>query len=444
MIVIDLFCGLGGWTDGALSMGATVYGFDITRHEYATRAPKTDTSVKVGGIDFNGFGTPGYKAVAFKGTAEKRLGPKTGGVMRYPAQLILQDMLTIHGSQFRNAHLIVASPPCQNYSYLAMPWSKSKCPLCKGKKVYFEWQLITGVAPGHMTEWGRPIPCDCKENSRKAKELRAEWEKNGPDNRLFDAPFRIQREAIEATRNCTRCSHLGGYCRGGGMYDCPECRGTGHGEGSTRHIPLIVENVRGAVPWVGPAKAKFGSFYLWGDVEQIGNRVVAGRELADIRAGRGRFGIGVAPESGELKGYGSTWFGIQNNGDTYDQRSVNPVSGQKRNPDGTAHPQGSWFRIADSSQGDRGSKVPTEGEGRRAGIGKGARFTSRDCGAESTSVKQSMGRGDWFSKEARDGGASARYGSKSNARKAASAMIAKIPFPLSSYIARVHMPASQP
>jgi hypothetical protein len=35
--------------------------------------PITLKSVKVGGITFNGYGTPGYKAVAFNGTAAQRL-----------------------------------------------------------------------------------------------------------------------------------------------------------------------------------------------------------------------------------------------------------------------------------------------------------------------------------------------------------------------------------
>ena len=50
--------------------------------------------------------------------------------------------------------------------------------------------------------------------------------------RLFDACFRIQREACEA---------------------------------AGRRIPMIVENVRGAQPWVGEARANYGSYFLWGD-----------------------------------------------------------------------------------------------------------------------------------------------------------------------------------
>ena len=323
-LAIDLFCGLGGWTDGFLAEGWDVVGFDIQRHEY--------------------------------------------GESKYPAQLVLQDVLTIDGAQFRNADVIVASPPCQAYSYLAMPWSRSKDP----------------------------------ENSKAAKALRKKWETEGPDNRMFDACFRIQEEAIAATRDiCPDCDGCGQTGPERGCFAC-----TGTGLGPARHIPLIVENVCGAVPWVGREKAKFGSFYLWGDVAQVGNRVFAGMDLTEIATGRGRFGMGVAPKSAE--------------------------SAQKFNPDGTDHPKGSWFRIANSSQGDRGQKVTTEGEGRRTDVGKGARFTSLDCGIEADGT--TIG-GDWFS----DPNSTCRkHGSRSNARKAASAMIAKIPLSLSRYVARVH------
>jgi hypothetical protein len=142
-LAIDLFCGIGGWTEGVLAEGYEVVGFDIERHEY--------------------------------------------GDHRYPAQLVVQDVLTLHGSQFRGASLIVASPPCTEYSYRAMPWKRAKA-----------------LPP--------------------------------PDNTLFKACFRIQREACEAA---------------------------GH------HIPLVVENVRGAQKWVGRARWNYGSFYLWGDVPAL-------------------------------------------------------------------------------------------------------------------------------------------------------------------------------
>lgn len=115
-LAIDLFCGLGGWTEGLLAEGYRVVGFDIERHVY--------------------------------------------GAHKYPAQLVLQDVLTIHGRQFRNADLIVASPPCQEYNYMAMPWT-----IAKEKQAEYE----SGV--------------------RDVKQLTA----------LFDACFQIQREAIEAS-----------------------------------------------------------------------------------------------------------------------------------------------------------------------------------------------------------------------------------------------------
>src|SRR5271163_4647194 len=70
-LAIDLFCGLGGWTEGLLEEGYYVVGFDNCRHMY--------------------------------------------GEHRYPANLVIQDVLTIHGAQFKDAALIVASPPCQEY-----------------------------------------------------------------------------------------------------------------------------------------------------------------------------------------------------------------------------------------------------------------------------------------------------------------------------------------
>ena len=32
---------------------------------------------------------------------------------------------------------------------------------------------------------------------------------------------------------------------------------------------MVVENVKGAQPWVGRAKCHFGSYYLWGDVPAL-------------------------------------------------------------------------------------------------------------------------------------------------------------------------------
>jgi len=180
-LAIDLFCGLGGWAEGLLAEGFDVIGFDIERHEY--------------------------------------------GDHRYPAQLVIQDVRTLHGSQFKDAALIVASPPCQAYSYRAMPWKRAKA-----------------LPP--------------------------------PDNTLFDACFRIQREACEA---------------------------------AGRHIPLIVENVRGAQKWVGRARWNFGSFYLWGDVPAIMPPIVRdARKVPGFRFD----GSGRSFQSASVEGVknGNDWF----------------------------------------------------------------------------------------------------------------------------------------
>lgn len=91
-LAIDLYCGLGGWTEGLLAEGYDVIGFDIEQHIY--------------------------------------------GDERYPAQLVLQDVLTLHGRQFKDAALIVASPPCQAYSYRAMI---AKIPLTLSRHIAAAW-----------------------------------------------------------------------------------------------------------------------------------------------------------------------------------------------------------------------------------------------------------------------------------------------------------------
>jgi hypothetical protein len=75
-LAIDLCCGLGGWTRGLMEVGFHVIGFDI---EYFAE---------------------------------------------YPGQLVIQDVRTVSGSRFRHASLIVASPPCQEFSRHDQPWTR--------------------------------------------------------------------------------------------------------------------------------------------------------------------------------------------------------------------------------------------------------------------------------------------------------------------------------
>ena len=255
-LAIDLFCGLGGWTEGLLTEGYQVIGFDIEQHVY--------------------------------------------GEERYPAQLVLQDVLTLHGSQFKDATLIVASPPCQAYSYRAMPWKRAKA-----------------LPP--------------------------------PDNSLFDACFRIQREASEA---------------------------------AGRRIPLVVENVRGAIPWVGRSRWNYGSYHLWGDVPALMPMVRKASKVPGFRFD----GSGKSFQSESVKVAGLNWSNYGKEG--YKAEAFNDTAISRLHADDSIKCGGAWF------------------------------------GSVKENKASLMRRGS----------------SKSKKRRMASAKIAKIPLPLSRHIARVYLP----
>lgn len=282
LTAVDLFCGLGGWAEGFLAEGYRVIGFDIEQHDYGT-----------------------------------------GG---YPGQLVIQDVLTLHGSQFKDATAIVASPPCQEFSYMAMPWTRGKqiAAAIRGKG-----EFPAGYA-----------------GSRTVNQLRA----------LFDACFRLQREASEA---------------------------------AGRHIPLVIENVRGAQPWVGYARANFGSYYLWGDVPAL-------LPLTSKRV---------------IKQSGSMTPGVQR-----------------------------WCREGVAGQQATGFK--TEGMNWSDQTKRGQDFTRIAGRRAMESVKCRDADGYERDHPNAFGWKVPRTSSKSHTRKAASAAIAKIPFPLAQWIARVSIPTT--
>jgi hypothetical protein len=290
-LAIDLCCGLGGWTDGLLSEGWRVRGYDIEAHEY--------------------------------------------GDERYPAELVIRNVLEMHGSELADAELIVASPPCTEYSYMAMPWSRAK-----------------QIARALRGEDEFPEPY---RGSRTIAEL----------NAIFDACFRLQSEASEA---------------------------------AGRDIPMVVENVKGAQPWVGRAAWNYGSFYLWGDVPALMPVTL-------------RLAVGNG-----LKRTGRTM--------CFPAGSANPDAVKGRTgklhwqdePDGRKNP---GFRFDGS-----GRSFQSESVNRHVADG----VKNRDPDGYERNHPEAFG---WKTP---------RTSSGSKARKAASAKIAKIPLALSSHIARVYRP----
>jgi hypothetical protein len=96
-LCIDLFCGLGGWADGFLAEGYRVIGFDI--------------------------------------------------VLRpYPGQLVVQDVMTLDGSRFRDAVVIVASPPCDEFSRWDQPWTRARNPPPPDLTLWHQCRVIAGAA----------------------------------------------------------------------------------------------------------------------------------------------------------------------------------------------------------------------------------------------------------------------------------------------------------
>jgi hypothetical protein len=315
-LCIELFAGTFGWSQGWHELGGYTVGFDIEHQPYHGPVPKGD-------------------------------------------DLVLQDVLTLHGSQFKDASLILASSPCQAYSYMAMPWSRAK-------------QVARALR-------GEDVFPDGYEGYRTIAEL----------NALFEAPRRIQREASEA---------------------------------AGRYIPMIQENVRGAIPWVGRSQWNFGSYHLWGDVPAMM----------------------PVPHKATKLGGGASWY---------------PPSDPRHQPGldftrlaGLAHSEGQkvvGFRFDGSGKSFQTAAVEgVKTPGRSMDKGAAKKFGSHNMGtgeeiAHKLGIKHSApglrenGKGsEWFAS------GPAAHGSKSNARKAASAQIAKIPAPLARHIAQVYFPLS--
>ncbi len=77
-LALDLCCGKGGWTIGLQAAGWEVIGFDVK---------------------------------AWDG---------------YPGELVIGDVRQIDGTKYKQASLVCASPPCQEFSYRDLPFGKTK------------------------------------------------------------------------------------------------------------------------------------------------------------------------------------------------------------------------------------------------------------------------------------------------------------------------------
>lgn len=198
-----------------------------------------------------------------------------------------------------------------------------------------------------------------------------------------------------------------------------------------------MENVRGAQPWVGRSAWNYGSFHLWGDVPA----------LMPINLKRRREG-----EKGDPRGYqsnGGSWFGIsmsdvrndntkgvigQREGVKDGEKTVSHIN--KR--DGHGHTRHLTNQAEHDAVNRQHGNAPGSWFARgEDGKTKQDRFREQPVNADEEGTK--IG-GDWF----RDPACHSAHASRSNARKAASAMIAKIPLPLSTHIARVYWPTGLP
>ncbi len=133
-LALDLCCGLGGWARGLLKAGWRVVGVD-----------REDFSVA------------------------------------YPGEFVCADLLHWNAWKDLPVRLVVASPPCQEFSRWSMPWTRIKQP---------------------------PFP----------------------DLSLVD-----------------RCYEIASGCG----------------------VPIVLENVRGAQPFLGRSRANCGPFHLWGNVPAL-------------------------------------------------------------------------------------------------------------------------------------------------------------------------------
>jgi site-specific DNA-cytosine methylase len=322
-IVFDLFCGLGGWSEAFIAEGYRAIGFDIEAHNYGH-----------------------------------------GG---YPGELVLRDIRAISGAELVNTYgapaCIVASPPCQEYGYMAMPWSLAK-------------------------EKRRKILADPAERERLTD--------------LFYQCFRIQREVSAACGN---------------------------------HVPMVIENVRGAQEWVGRSKHNFGSFHLWGDVPAL-MPIPAKLKLKTVGPSSptqtANHNCHINEMRDALKGEGNKTVGMNWSDQTKRGQDFTRIAGRQA-IEGTKLPGNNSARRWEDREVNRLGDAPVEG-----GKAMNIHLAYAELKEQMEGVKGFTPNGEPMGKNA----ISRMCSSKSKKRKQASAEIAKIPRPLAEWLAKTWKPVT--
>jgi hypothetical protein len=211
-LAIDLFCGLGGWAEGFLQEGYRVIGFD---------------------------NDPRFAKV-------------------YPGEFVLADVRTLDGKRFRDARVIVASPPCTKYAPWAMPptWHTRETPDSSCVDAVWRIRQVAGVPTvlenvrGAVRWLGKPVArrgASVSLGRRAAHPERVVRRKRKVAAESVSDAYRPPRQDTPPARPrrrkgvlvsedwwCWECHGLGGWPGDGindslDWYDCPCCETNDHG-----------------------------------------------------------------------------------------------------------------------------------------------------------------------------------------------------------------------
>lgn len=390
-LAIDLYCGLGGWTEALLEEGWDVIGFDIERHDYGT-----------------------------------------GG---YPGQLVLQDVRTLHGAQFRDADLIVASPPCQFFSRMAMPfkmpWKQAEYERRRNLAHELFWQcwriqheaseaagreipLIVenvrgaqkwiGAAAwkfGSFYLWGN-IPALMPITFRGVMKLGVAHRANGETN-FHGSAARANKSPVLVADAVTGSTEV----QGGSGSANREFKSPDRGQDTPSRYGWLCINPACRHPWTSHDR-QYGCSEDGCQCEQFRmNNPARGKERRDVH-----------PERIRHRGYDQ-------------DGNLDCILGSVHDTSGGSAPSRVLRRS--SNEGIKVPGISWSGSDKPGYVAKGFNTTADQRCRSGTKFG-----GEWWNDATNN--LIRKASSKSPARKAASAQIAKIPYPLAQHIARVFKP----